>query len=122
MKHLIALYPEATEIRVVLDNLNTHKIGSLYEAFPAAEARALVKKLRFHPTPKHGSWLNIAEIELAVLSTMCLSQRIEDESTLRCQIEANVAERNRKALPVNWRFTTQDARGRLARLYPCKPS
>lgn len=119
MKHIADLYPEATVIRVVLDNLNTHKAASLYEAFPAEQARALARKLEFHYTPKHGSWLNIAEIELAVLSTMCLSQRIPDKESLRREVEANVQTRNTKAMPVNWRFTTQNARRKLARLYPC---
>jgi len=119
MKHLTEFYPDAVVIRVVLDNLNTHKVASLYEAFPAEQARALARKLEFHYTPKHGSWLNIAEIELAVLSNMCLSQRIPDKETLRRQVETNVEARNVKATPVNWRFTTQDARRKLARLYPC---
>jgi DDE superfamily endonuclease len=119
MKHLADLYPEAAVIRVVLDNLNTHKRASLYEAFPAEQARALARRLEFHYTPKHGSWLNIAEIELAVLSNMCLSQRIPDKDTLRRKVEANVCKRNLKATPVNWRFTTQNARRKLARLYPC---
>lgn len=119
MKHLAELYPDAAVIRVVLDNLNTHKVASLYEAFPAEQARALARKLEFHYTPKHGSWLNIAEIELAVLSNMCLSQRIPDKEALRRQVETNVEARNAKATPVNWRFTTQDARRKLARLYPC---
>ena len=88
-------------IRVVLDNLNTHKIVSLYEAFKPEEARAIPKRLEFHYTPKHGSWLNIAELELAVLSNMCLSQRIADEETLRREVQANVRERNAKAIPVN---------------------
>jgi len=118
MKHVVNCYPEATVIRVVLDNLNTHKPASLYEAFSPEEARAIARRLEFHYTPKHGSWLNIAEIELAVLSNMCLSQRIPDEDTLRRAVEANVRERNAKATPVKWRFTTQDARRKLARLYP----
>lgn len=122
MKHLVASYPDAKIIRVVLDNLNTHKMASLYEAFPPEEARALARKLEFHFTPKHGSWLNIAEIEIAVLSNMCLSQRIPDESTLRRVVEANVRERNSKAAPVKWKFTTQDARRKLARLYPLVPA
>jgi hypothetical protein len=113
MKQIADLYPDATVIRVVLDNLNTHKIASLYEAFPAEQAR----ELELHYTPKHGSWLNIAEIELAVLSNMCLSQRIPDKETLRREVEANVQERNLKAKAVNWRFTNQDARRKLARLY-----
>lgn len=118
MRHIVQCYPDAEIIRVVLDNLNTHKLASLYEAFPPEEARAIARKLEFHYTPKHGSWLNIAEIELAVLSNMCLSQRIADENPLRREVEANVRERNAKAAPVKWRFTTQDARRKLARLYP----
>lgn len=118
MKHLAATYASAEVIRVVLDNLNTHKIASLYEAFPPDEARALAKKLEFHYTPKHGSWLNIAEIEFAVLTNMCLKQRIGNEETLRRIVAANVAERNRLAVPVKWRFTTNDARTKLRRLYP----
>ena len=118
MKHIAELYPDASVIRVVLDNLNTHKVASLYEAFPAEQARTLARRLEFHYTPKHGSWLNIAEIELAVLSNMCLSQRIPDKDKLHLEVEANVCERNLKATPVNWRFTTQNARRKLARLYP----
>jgi hypothetical protein len=118
MRQIVQCYPEAKVIRIVLDNLNTHKLASLYEAFPPEEARAIARKLEFHYTPKHGSWLNIAEIELVVLSNMCLSQRIADEDSLRREIEANVRERNAKAAPVKWRFTTQDARRKLARLYP----
>ena len=117
MKHIVELYPQADKIRVVQDNLNTPKMGSLYDAFPPQEARAIASKLEFHFTPKHGSWLNIAEIELAVLSNMC-PDRIPDEETLRKHVEANVKERNAKAEPVKWRFNTQDARRKLARLYP----
>ncbi len=119
IKHIAELYPEASVIRVVLDNLNTHKVSSLYEAFPAEQARNLARRVEFHYTPKHGSWLNSAEIELAVLSNSCLSRRIPDQETLRRQVEANVRERNLKATPINWRFTTQHARRKLARLYPC---
>ena len=118
MRHIIECYPDAEVIRVVLDNLNTHKTASLYEAFAPEEARAIARKLEFHYTPKHGSWLNIAELELAVLSNMCLSQRIADEETLRREVEANVRERNANAIPVKWKFSTQDARRKLARLYP----
>jgi len=118
MKHIVEMYPQAQKIQVVMDNLNTHKVGSLYDAFPPEEARRIARKLEFHYTPKHGSWLNIAEIELAVLSNMCLSKRIPDEDTLRQEVEANVSERNRKLIPVKWRFTTQEARGKLKRLYP----
>jgi hypothetical protein len=119
MRHIVATYPDAEVIRVVLDNLNTHKAASLYAAFPPEEARAIARKIEFHYTPKHGSWLNIAEIELAVLSNMCLSQRIPDEDSLRKQVAANVRERNAKAAPVKWQFSVQDARRKLKRLYPC---
>lgn len=119
MKHIVECYPDADVIRVVLDNLNTHKPASLYEAFPAEEARAIARKIEFHYTPKHGSWLNIAEIELAVLSNIGLSQRIPDQDTLRRVVNANIQERNSNASPVRWRFTTQNARRKLARLYPC---
>ena len=118
MKHLVDLYASADVIRVVLDNLNTHKIGSLYEAFPPEQARALAKKLEFHYTPKHGSWLNIAEVEFAVLANMCLNQRIPNEETLKRVVAANVAERNLQAQPVKWKFTTNDARAKMRRLYP----
>lgn len=118
MKHLVSKYPNAEVIRVVQDNLNTHKKASLYEAFPPEEARAIAKKLEFHFTPKHGSWLNIAEIEFAVLSKNCLAGRIPDEETLRREVTANVAKRNDLAQPVKWRFTTQKARVKLHRLYP----
>jgi hypothetical protein len=119
MRHIVQSYPDAEMSRVVLDNLNTHTPASLYEAFPPEEARAIARKLQFHDTPKHGSWLNIAEIELAVLANMCLSVRIGDEETLRREITVNVSERNAKAIPVKWQFTAQDARRKLARLYPC---
>ena len=122
MKHLVSLYPEATLIRVVLDHLNTHKTASLHEAFPPEEARAIARTIEFHYTPKQGSWLNMAEIERAVLSNMCLSQRIPDEQTLRREVEANVLKRNAKAVPVKWKFNAQDAQRKLARLYPCVSS
>jgi len=99
LRHIVEQFPDAEVIRVVLDNLNTYKAASLYEAFPPKEARAIAKKLELHYIPKHGSWLNIAEIELAVLSSMCLSQRIADEETLRREVDANVRERNTKAVP-----------------------
>jgi hypothetical protein len=121
MQDLAQTCASAEVIRVVLDNLNTHKIASLYEAFPPDEARALAKKLEFHYT-KHGSWLNIAEIEFAVLSNMCLKQRIGNEEDLKRIIAANVAKRNRLAQPVKWRFTTADARQKLRRLYPAIPA
>jgi hypothetical protein len=118
MRHIVQFYPDAEVIRVVLDNLNTHKAASLYEAFPPEEARAIARKIEFHYTPKHGSWLNITEIELAVLSNTCSSQRIPDEKSLRQQIAANVRKRNAKASPVKCRFTVQETRRKLNRLCP----
>ena len=119
MRHIVQYYPDAEVVRVVLDNLNTHKMASLYEAFSPDEARAIARKREFHYTPKHGSWLNIVEIELAVLSNSCLSRRISDELALRHEVDANVRERNAKAVPVKWKFTAQEDRRKLARLYPC---
>jgi hypothetical protein len=118
MRHIVQRYPDAESIHVVLDNLNTHNAASFYAPFPPAEARAMARKLVFHYTPKHGGWLNIAEIELAVLSHPCLSKRIPDAETLRREIQANLRERNAKSLPVKWQFSIQDARRKLARLYP----
>lgn len=118
MKHIAELYPDAEVVRVVLDNLNTHKAAPLYEAFPPEEARTIARKLEFHYTPKHGSWLNMAEMEFSVLSRTCLAGRVPDEATLQRCINANVAERNAKHQPINWRFTIRDARNKLHRLYP----
>jgi hypothetical protein len=114
-------YPEASVIRVVLDNLNTHKPASLYETFAPAEARRLLKKLEFHYTPKHGSWLNMAEIELSILSRQCLDRRIPDDATLRREITAYEDTRNAANATITWRFTTMDAREKLHRLYPSTP-
>ena len=111
-------YPEADVVRVVLDNLNTHRKASLYQAFPAAEARRIARKLEFHFTPKHGSWLNMAEIEFSVLSRNCLRQRLADEETLCREIKALERERNETHAVIKWRFTTEDARRKLHRLYP----
>ena len=111
-------YPGAERIVLVLDNLNTHSPGSLYEAFEPAEAKRLADKLEIHYTPKHGSWLNIAEIELSVLARQCLSRRIPDRDTLGTQVAAWVAERNRAGGAVDWHFTTEDALIKLKRLYP----
>jgi hypothetical protein len=111
-------YPEATVIRVVLDNLNTHKPASLYEAFPPAEARRIARKLEFHYTPKHGSWLNMAEIELSVLQQPCLDRRIPDEETLKHEIAAWEKQRNAERATIDWRFSVTDAREKLKRLYP----
>lgn len=111
-------YPQAPLVRLVCDNLNTHKIASLYEAFEPQQARVLAKRLEIHHTPKHGSWLNIAEVELSALSGQCLSRRIPDIDTLRHETQA--WERNRNALQkgVDWQFTTRDARIKLKHLYP----
>lgn len=111
-------YPGAEVIRVVLDNLNTHKIASLYEAFAPQEARRIAKKLEFHPTPKHGSWLNMAEIELSVLQRQCLDRRIGDEAELKGQIKAYEERRNGERATIDWRSSVVDARQRLQRLYP----
>ena len=111
-------FPEAETIVVVMDNLNTHKLASLYQAFPPAEARRIAEKLEIHYTPKHGSWLNMAEIELSVLSRQCLNRRMPDRPTLQHEISAWETQRNEAASTVNWRFTTADARIKLKRLYP----
>ena len=111
-------YPEAEVIRIVMDNLNTHKPASLYEAFELAEARRILQKLEFHFTPKHGSWLNMAEIELSVLSRQCLARRISDEETLKREVKAYENRRNAAKATINWRFTSGDARLKLHRLYP----
>ncbi len=113
-------YPEADRIRVVLDNLNTHGPASLYEAFAPAEARRLLRRLEFHSTPKHASWLNMAEIELSVLTGQCLDRRIPDQHTLQQEIAAWQARRNRERATIHWRFTVADARTKLARLYPAQ--
>ena len=118
MQHIVGMYPEAEVIRVVLDNLNTHKIASLYEAFPPQQAREIARKLEFHYTPKHGSWLNMAEMEFSVLARTCLADRIPDEQTLHRRVTASTSERNLKRQPINWRFTIRDARRKLHRLYP----
>jgi len=111
-------YASATKIVLVMDNLNTHKIGSLYEAFPPAEARRLIEKLEIHYTPKHGSWLNMAETELSVLTKQCLDRRIPDAATLQQEVAAWVKSRNDSHAKINWQFTTNKARIKLKRLYP----
>jgi DDE superfamily endonuclease len=119
MKDLVDVhYPDAITIILVVDNLNTHSPASLYAAFEPAEAKRIADKLEFHYTPKHGSWLDMAEIELAILSTQCLDRRIPDEETLKAEIAAWEAARNATATAVNWRFTTPDARIKLRHLYP----
>ena len=111
-------YPNALKVRLVMDNLNTHDLASLYETFAPAEAHRLAQRLEIHYTPKHGSWLNIAEIELSALSGQCLSRRIPDLATMRREISAWQLHRNHRGAPIHWRFTTEDARIKLIRLYP----
>ena len=112
------VYPEADQIVLVMDNLNTHRLASLYEAFAPEQARRLAERFEVHHTPKHGSWLNVAEIELSVLTRQCLDRRIESVEELLRELEPWEVERNDRAVGVNWRFTTADARIKLRRLYP----
>jgi hypothetical protein len=119
IKHLLDdCYPDADKVILVYDNLNIHKLASLYEAFEPQEARRLAQRLEIHYTPKHGSWLNIAEIELSVLTKQCLARRIAAIDTLRQETKAWEHERNAKQTGVDWQFTTEEARIRLKRLYP----
>jgi hypothetical protein len=111
-------YPDAERVVLVQDNLNTHTPASLYEAFPPAEAKRLADRLELHYTPKHGSWLNMAEIELAVLAEQCLDRRLADRAILEREVAAWQAARNASGRGVNWRFTTEDARIKLKHLYP----
>lgn len=111
-------YPDKRKIVLVMDNLNTHKLSSLYEAFEPTEAHRLAERLEIHYTPKHGSWLNMAEIEIGVMTRQCLNRRINDQETLKREIKAWQDERNKQAIQVNWRFTTEDARVKLKSLYP----
>ena len=112
------MYPAAQKIILVMDNLNTHKPASLYKAFPPEEARRIIKKLEIHYTSKHGSWLDIAEIELNVMTRQCLSRRIASIDALRSELSAWEDERNNGKSKVNWQFTTKDARIKLVSLYP----
>jgi hypothetical protein len=111
-------YPDALLITVVQDNLNTHTPASLYQAFEPAEARRILNRLEFCYTPKHGSWLNMAEIELSILARQCLDRRIADFETLQSEVAAWVETRNQQQTWIDWRFTTEDARIKLKRLYP----
>ncbi len=115
------VYPEAEKVVLVLDNLNTHKLASLYEAFPPERARRIAERLEVHHTPKHGSWLNMAEIELSVLVRQCLDRRIESREELEREVAAWEEERNERGVEVRWQFTTADARIKLRRLYPALP-
>jgi hypothetical protein len=119
VKELLTVdFPKAEKVVLVMDNLNTHNVTSLYAAFPPAEALALAKRLEIHHTPKHGSWLNIAEIELSVLGRQCLARRIDDIDTLNSEMAAWQEDRNTAGGTVKWQFATEDARVRLYRLYP----
>ena len=112
------VYPKAARVVLVTDNLNTHATGSLYEAFDPAEARRLAERIEWHYTPKHGSWLNMAEIELSALARQCLDRRIPDAETLKREVVAWEKRRNEAAVKAEWRFTTADARVKLKKLYP----
>ena len=112
------VHPEAERIVLVMDNLNTHKLASLYEAFPPEQARRIAERIEVHHTPKHGSWLNVAEIELSVLSRQCLDRRIGSADEVVDAVDVWQTERNDQAVGVQWRFTTADARIKLRRLYP----
>lgn len=111
-------YPNAKKITLVMDNLNTHVGGSLYKAFPPEEARRILNKLEIHYTPKHGSWLNMAEIELSILNRQCLNRRIGSKEVIKKEVGTWQRKRNKNPMPMNWRFTTTDARTKLKRLYP----
>lgn len=112
------LDPEAEKIVLVMDNLNTHKVGSLYEAFEPEEARRLIEKLEIHYTPKHGSWLNMAETELATLAKQCINRRIATKRILTREVRAWACQRNESQQTVDWQFKTEDARIKLKKLYP----
>lgn len=119
MRYLMdELFPKADVVVVVQDNLNTHTPAALYEVFEPAEAKHILDRLEFHYTPKHGSWLNMVEIELGILCEQCLDDRIPDEQTLRRKVEAWESARNEQRVTVNWRFSVSDARVKLERLYP----
>jgi len=119
MKELVDVeFPHAIKIRVVLDNLNTHTKAALYEAFEPAEAKRIADRLEFHYTPKHGSWLNMAEIELSILTNQCLDRRLPDAEVLTREVAAWERERNDQHATVHWRFQVKDARIKLKRLYP----
>jgi hypothetical protein len=111
-------YPDAKKIVLVMDNLNTHNTASLYEAFPPEKARRIAERLEIHHTPKHGSWLNVAEIELSVLKRQCLDRRVDTIDKMRNEVAAWESDRNNKQTPVKWHFTSDDARVKLVRLYP----
>ena len=113
-----AVYPQAEYVRIVQDNLNTHTAAALYEAFEPAEARRILQRVEFHYTPKHGSWLNMAEIEISIFARGCLSRRVESMQDLRQRIATLEGERNAQHCTISWRFTSNDARSKLHDLYP----
>ena len=115
---LTELYPAATKVRLVLDNLNTHTLAALYDTFPAEEARRLARRLEFHFTPKHGSWLNVQELEWSALDRQALGERIGDRARLERLVAHWLEERRKRTVTINWQFTTADARIKLKRLYP----
>jgi hypothetical protein len=122
MKRLCeVLYPEATTIRVVLDNLNTHALGSLFATYPPEEAWRLARRLEIHHTPKHASWLNMAELELSVLARQCLGRRLASQAVVTAEVAAWEAQRNRAGVRLVWSFRVADARRKLAHLYPQDP-
>ena len=118
LQSLTDAYPEAERVVLVTDNLNTHTVACLYEAFVPEEARRIAQKIEWHYTPEHGSWLNMAETELSVLSRQCLNRRIGDAATLAQEVAVWQQQRNRIQTPIRWQFTTDDARIKLRRLYP----
>ena len=121
MRDLVDIhYPQAETVRVVLDNLSTHSLGALYETFPAPEAHRIRRRLEFHFTPKHASWLNMVEIEIGVLRSQCLDRRIDQKDRLVAEIAAWQASRNLSGTRIKWMFTTQRARAKLARAYPTR--
>jgi hypothetical protein len=119
MRELVDIdYPRADQVRVVLDNLSTHSPGALYDAFPAPEARRILRRLEFHYTPKHASWLNMVEIEIGVLRTQCLDRRIGEREYLVSEVAAWEQQRNAEGARIKWMFTTERVRTKLARAYP----
>jgi hypothetical protein len=120
MRELVDVhYPDADTIRVVQDNLSSHAAGALYQAFPPAEARRILRRLEFHYTPKHASWLNMVEIEIGVLRGQCLDRRIDDPNKLKREIATWERQRNAARARINWMFTTDKARAKMGRAYPC---
>lgn len=123
MRELVDIdYPDAPVIRVVMDNLSTHSAGAIYDTFPAPEARRVLKRLEFHHTPKHASWLNMVEIEIGVLRSQCLDRRIDDKNTIIAEVAAWEQRRNAEGARIRWMFTTEKAREKLRKAYPVKES